>query len=151
MKAITPVLHRLLGNRLPPNFTRSMANEDTRRERLDIGLGLWTQRTRRYYPLTVLRAAPSGILDQVDGQTMFVTYNPIAHAPEAIYVEANAVQFRDGAYEFDTGVTLRHGKLHDAQGQVVPLQRPQQMFTRWYGFAFTFPNCDIFEMAKDAS
>ena len=34
--------------------------------------------------------------------------------------------------------------LIDRSGQRRPVQRPQQMFTRWYGFSLTFPGCEVF-------
>lgn len=144
LRTVTPIMHRVLGNRLPPHFQRTLGTEDTRLERMDLGLGLWTARTRRYYPLAAIRAAPNGILDELDGRTVFVYYDAAAAAPDAVYVAARAVMQRDGGYAFDTGAVLRDGRLVDAAGQSVPPQRPQQMFTRWYGFAFTFPNCEIY-------
>jgi hypothetical protein len=149
LKFVTPIMHRVLGNRLPPQFVRTLGEEDTRRERMDVGLGLWTARTRRFYPLSTLRAAPNGVLDQVDGETVFVYYDRDAHAPDAIYVAATAFSARDDAqgssYAFDSGVTLRSGTLYAADGQPIPTRRPQTMFTRWYGFAFTFPGCEIYD------
>ena len=32
-----------------------------------------------------------------------------------------------------------------ADGGAVPMERPNQVFTRWYGFSLTFPNPEVFE------
>jgi hypothetical protein len=44
----------------------------------------------------------------------------------------------------DTGSVLRSGVLFDRGGKRLPMERPQQIFTRWYGFALTFPASEIF-------
>lgn len=144
LKAVTPFMHRVLGNRLPPRFQRTVGVEDTRRERMDLGLGLWQGKTSRYYPLSLIRAAKDGILDRVDGETVFVYYDPESGAPDALFVDAHSAASRDGGFDFDTGMRLQHGKLVDGNGRSLPTHRPQQMFTRWYGFAFTFPHCEIY-------
>jgi hypothetical protein len=41
-------------------------------------------------------------------------------------------------------MTVRNGVVKDARGQRVPVERPLQLFTRWYGFALTFPGTGIF-------
>lgn len=145
LKFATPWMHRILGNRLPPHFRRTVGEEDTRRERMDLGLGLWQGKTSRYYPLSLIRTAKDGILDQLEGETILVYYDAEAGAPDALFVDAQTATRLDGGFNFDTGVRLQYGKLVDDNGRFLPTRRPQQMFTRWYGFAFTFPNCDIYE------
>jgi len=143
MRFFTPIAHKILGNRLPPHFVRTVGEADTRRTTMDAGLGLWTDATRRYYPMDVLRVRHDGILDIIDDKTVFVYYNDIAKAPDAIYINANAVKVHDDGYLFDTGIYLTNGSLYDSQGRVIAAERPQQMFTRWYGFSYTFPECEI--------
>jgi hypothetical protein len=72
-----------------PISAQTIGSEDTRRERMDLGLGVWTAKTRRYYPLQRIRAAKNGILDEIDGETLFVYYDPEAAAPDALYVTAS--------------------------------------------------------------
>ena len=40
---------------------------------------------------------------------------------------------------------LRDGVLYGADGQRLEIDRPLQLFTRWYGFALTFPGTAIYE------
>lgn len=144
VKFITPFFHKVLGNRLPFNFVRTLGVEDTRRERMDLGLGIWTKKANRYYPLETIKAETSGIFDTIEEQSIFVYYNLVSKKPDAVYVDATTAISRDGGYDFDTGDYLMHGNLYDSEGQLSPVKRPQMMFTRWYGFAFTFPNCEIY-------
>lgn len=141
---MTPLFNRFSGNWLPSRFIKTMGEEDTRRERRDLGLGLWTDTVYRYYPLEHIQAAEAGILDAVDDKSVFIYYSDIAKAPDAIFVEANSVRKQDDVYIFDTGKSLQNGKLCSENDEELPVKRPQQMFTRWYGFAYTFPNCEIY-------
>lgn len=145
MKLVSPVAHFILGNRLPPHFQRTVGEADTRREVMDLGLGIWTNEAHCYYPLEAIKAASSGILDTFDGQTVFIYYNTLAKAPDALYINANTVQLQDERFVFDTGVYLVNGRLCSEEGQELQVNRPQQMFTRWYGFSYTFPECKIYE------
>lgn len=145
MQFMTPFMHRVLGNNLPPHFVKTVGEADTRRERMDLGLGVWSDRTRRYYPMEVIQASESGILDHIDGETIFVYYNQIAKAPDAVYVQAMTVDKQGDDYVFDGERVLQDGILYDANGHKLETRRSQQMFTRWYGFSYTFPNCEIYE------
>jgi hypothetical protein len=104
LKFVTPIMHRLMGNRLPPQFVRTLGEEDTRRERMDVGLGVWTGCTRRFYPLSVLCAAPEGILDELDRETLFVYYDRAAQAPDAVYVAAGKSAENGNIYTFNSFV-----------------------------------------------
>jgi hypothetical protein len=35
------------------------------------------------------------------------------------------------------------GVLMSRDGKRQNVERPQQMFTRWYGFSLTFPGCEV--------
>ncbi len=146
MSLVSRFMHKLMGNRLPPRFLKTMGEEDTRRERMDIGLGLWTPTTQRYYPLEVIKAHPAGLFDTVDGETLFVYYNESAQATDAFYINAHDAQLSGDNILFDTGECLSNGVLYDVDGAEIAVNRPQQMFTRWYGFAYTFPDCDIYDL-----
>ena len=50
----------------------------------------------------------------------------------------------DREIHLDTGGVVRRGVLYDANGARVDAQRPQQLFSRWYGFALTFPEPEIY-------
>ena len=42
------------------------------------------------------------------------------------------------------------GLLYDAGGTRAGTDRPRQLFSRWYGFALTFPKPEIFGVADAA-
>ena len=43
----------------------------------------------------------------------------------------------------DNGSIVRMGVLQNREGKRQSVERPQQLFTRWYGFSLTFPACEI--------
>ena len=45
----------------------------------------------------------------------------------------------------DTGESIEGGVLYDEGGERLRMERPLQMFTRWYGFALTFPETGVYE------
>jgi hypothetical protein len=130
---------------LPPGFKETMGEADTRRPRMDMGLGVWTDATRRYYPLEHLQAQNNAILDEVDGQQLLVYVDPLSGTPAALYIQATECTWQGDVLHLHTGETIHQGRLLDAQGEPQTISRPMQLFTRWYGFAYTFPGCEIYE------
>jgi hypothetical protein len=45
---------------------------------------------------------------------------------------------------FSDGTYIEGGVFHDASGERAQIERPLQIFTRWYGFSLTFPQTEIF-------
>ena len=133
------------GGLLPPRFKQTMGEEDTRRPRMEIGLGVWTDATHRFYPLETLRAHGSALIDELDGRRLLVYIEPTSSTPAALYTEATQCNWQDDTLHLDTGEIIRGGGLYDAQNAAQEIIRPMQLFTRWYGFAFTFPGCEVYE------
>ena len=130
---------------LPPGFKKTMGEEDTRRPSMEVGLGVWTDATHRFYPLETLRALGSTLIDELDGRRLLVYIDPISSTPAALYTEATQCNWQDDTLHLDTGEIIRGGVLYDAPGAAQEITRPMQLFTRWYGFAFTFPGCEVYE------
>jgi len=146
---------------IPPGFRGTMGEADPRRPRMDMGLGVWTETTRRYYPLEHLRAHENALLDDLDGRRLLVCIEPTSGIPMALYTRATECAWQGDALHLDTGETIQQGRLLDAKAEPQPVgstslpstplrtgatsARPMQVFTRWYGFAYTFPGCGIFE------
>ncbi len=128
---------------IPPHFYKTMAEADERRPRLDIGLGVWVGKTARYYPMETLQTEPL-IIDELNGQRLFIIIEPDSQIPVAFYTNAVTAQWQNGELHLDNGEIVRDGQLHTAEGEIRLLNRPAQQFTRWYGFAYTFPDCDLF-------
>ncbi|OYD07282.1 DUF3179 domain-containing (seleno)protein [Paludifilum halophilum] len=96
----------------PPYFYLSMGKKDTRLPDMTSGLGIYTKKTQRFYPINVLQDAGGEIQDTVDGQSVTISID-IEGYPKAVF---------------------------DQSGNP-----PMQLYCRWYGFAYTFPGCELYE------
>jgi hypothetical protein len=125
-------------------FVPTLGKEDTRRPRMDMGLGIWTDKTRRYYPMERIRERGEAFLDRIDGRQILVYADPETFAPAAVFVDAKTARLQDKEVRLDSGQVVRSGMLVDSKGKRQSPERPQQVFTRWYGFALTFPGTEVF-------
>lgn len=125
-----------------PAFVPTLGREDTRRPRMDIGLGVWTASTHRYYPMELLRKR-GAFIDQIDGRNMLVYIEPETATPVAMFVGARGATIDGRDVRLDNGSIVRMGILLNRDGRRQTAERPQQLFTRWYGFSLTFPGSEI--------
>jgi hypothetical protein len=123
----------------------TMAGEDTRRPTLDVGLGAWTDDEARYYPMEHVTAAGDVLFDELAGRRLMVYFDPSGHALAAVYTDATAARWDGRKLTLDTGESIEGGVLYDEGGERLRMERPLQMFTRWYGFALTFPETGVYE------
>ena len=79
------------------------------------------------------------------GKTLLVYLDPETFILSAIYVESRAARREGQDILLDNGLRIRSGRLVDADDRSLPVERPQQIFTRWYGFSLTFPDPEIYE------
>jgi hypothetical protein len=128
---------------LSTGFIGTLDTEDTRRPRMDLGLGIWWDGGSRYYPRDVIRQHGDALLDNLDGRTLLVYIDPSTSTPAAMFVNATRVRVDGSKVKLDAG-TVRDGVLLDPRGRSVDVERPTQVFTRWYGFALTFPGTPIY-------
>ena len=124
-------------------FVQSLGTEDTRRPRMDMGLGVWTDVTHRYYPMELLHARGDALVDRIDGQNLLVYVEPESATPAAMFVAAQSATVDGNDVRLDDGTIVRSGRLLGRDGKAQKIERPLQIFTRWYGFALTFPGCEI--------
>lgn len=130
--------------RLRRMFRNTLGTEDTRRPRMDLGLGVWSDKARKYYPVETLREHDRTIIDEFDGRTLLVYLDPLTSTPAAIYTDASEASIDGREIRLDNGQVIRSGVLAGADRISVPTDQPQQIFTRWYGFALTFPGPDVY-------
>lgn len=126
-------------------FIATLGQEDTRRPRMDMGLGVWTNTTRRYYPVERIRERGNALIDTIDGRKVLVYVDPETFTPAALFVNSANARVESGEVRLDNGQAVRSGGvLFDARGRRQNAERPQQVFTRWYGFALTLPGSEVF-------
>jgi len=125
-------------------FRGTLGKEDQRRPRMELGLGVWTATTRRYYPVARIREHGGAFLDRLDGRPVLIYIDPESNTPAALFVKSASAKMQDKNVLLDNGSAVRSGVLLDRGGKRVGMERPQQIFTRWYGFALTFPGGEVF-------
>ena len=118
--------------------------EDTRLPTMDIGLGVWTESEQRYYPLEAVQAAGAALVDDFDGRRLVVYVEPGAYSLDAFFTEEQIVSTDGSRVTVGEELVLEDGVLRDAGGDRLEMDRPLQLFSRWYGFALTFPGTTIY-------
>jgi hypothetical protein len=118
MRIIAPMMQK--GRKrgfLPPMFRKTMDIVDPRLSEMTSGLGIITESVQRFYPVEFIKKAGGHIADVVDGRDISIDLHQEDQVPHAVYAKMQ--------YEND---------------------RPMQIFTRWYGFYLTYPQCQIYSL-----
>jgi hypothetical protein len=122
----------------------TLAPEDTRLPRLDMGLGVWTARSARYYPFTAINARDDFAFDVLDGRGLLIYIDRESRIPDAFYTSASAASWYGDVLKLNNGLRVQHGAVFDSMGDYVKVERPLQLFQRWYGFSTMFRGCEVF-------
>jgi hypothetical protein len=125
-------------------FKGTLGAEDQRRPRMELGLGVWSATTRRFYPMARIREKGGAFIDRLDGRDVLIYIDSESNTPAALFVKSAAAKMQDKDVLLDNGMAVRAGVLLDRAGKRLAMEHPQQIFTRWYGFALTFPGSDVF-------
>lgn len=126
-------------------FRNTMGKPDTRRDDMDIGLGIWAEDKAKYYPYDEVRASGNVIFDTFEGRRMIVFYAPDALALLAIHTDATSATWEGDELQLNTGQVVRSGILYEPDGSRSETDRPMQVFTRWYGFYLTWADTEVYE------
>ncbi|PTX64358.1 uncharacterized protein DUF3179 [Melghirimyces profundicolus] len=103
----------------PPGFKKTMVKRDHRLPDMMSGVGIMTGNVKKFYPIDAIEKSGGEVRDILDGR------------PVSISVDEDG--FPDVNYE-DT----------DDWEDV-----PQYLYTRWYGFALTYPGCEIYRESEE--
>jgi hypothetical protein len=117
--------------------------EDTRRPRFELGLGIWNGHTSSFFPLTLLHQHNNALMTEFDGRQMLIYQTPEAISPVAVYTNSKQARWAGDVLRLDNGTYIQNDMYYTAERQSRPLERPTQLLMRWYGFALTFPGCNL--------
>ena len=126
---------------LSERATNTLRLDDDRLPRFEMGLGIWTGQTQKFYPYRKI-IQENALLDTLDGNPILIHSSPESIAPEAFYTTAKSFEWLNDVLKLDNGQSVRDGVLYDGDGQVVHVDRPQQLFQRWY---LLFDTCEIYK------
>lgn len=130
---------------LRPGFRATIVQEDTRRPTMELGLGIWAGSEQRYYPMELIRDLGGAVVDRLDGRNVVIYLEPESFTLAALYADASPATPTDAGLDLGAVGVLKDGVLYDSDSQRREIERPLQLFTRWYGFALTFPGTTIYE------
>ncbi|HAC07265.1 MAG TPA: DUF3179 domain-containing protein [Gemmatimonadetes bacterium] len=136
-----------IADRIPflrDGFRSTIVKEDTRLGTMDIGLGIWTDSEQRYYPMEVVQAGGGAIVDVFDGRRLVVYVEPGIYGLDAFFTEEQTASTDGTLVTVGEDSVLENGVLRDSSGERIGITRPLQLFSRWYGFALTFPETTIY-------
>ena len=141
------ILSRLLDRirDVPDMFPATMGDEDARRDRMEMGIGIWKGDEAKYYPLPAIRGQDDALLDDFAGDRVLIFYDPTARALVAEITAADGYEWDGRILRLSNGDRIEEGILYDGSGARKERNRPLQVFTRWYGFSFTFPETEVYE------
>jgi hypothetical protein len=125
-------------------FSSTVKEEDDRRPTMDLGMGIWDGEEARYYPYELILANGNAVLDNLAGRQVVVYLDPSAYALSAAYIDTDGITWEEKVLRFSDGSYIDGGVFHDPSGERAQIERPRQVFTRWYGFALTFPETEIY-------
>ena len=129
--------------RVEAGILATIAEEDTRRPRFELGLGVWNETSSAFFPLVMLHMNDNAVITQFDGRRLLIYQSEGAIAPVAAYTDTGRAVWQQDVLRLDGGASIHNDQYVTADGQAAPLERPMQLLMRWYGFALTFPGCAV--------
>ena len=128
-------------------FSVTLGSEDDRRSRMEMGLGVWSEGTYRFYPIEVLRENNRVVIDEFDGKSLLVYLDPVISVPAAFFINTDAGQVDGRNVVLTDGRVIKNGLVYDANDELQEVEKPYQVYTRWYGFVMSFgsQNTEVFE------
>jgi len=116
------------GVQLMSEFVETLGDEDTRLNRMEMGLGIWSDDgMRRYYPVSAIQAKGRYLTDQVEGKGLLVFLDPLTSTPTAIYWDTDGFSTSGREINLSDGFKIRNGQLFDSADVPVAAPMPKQM------------------------
>jgi len=132
---------------VPDMFPATMGREDARRDRMEMGIGIWEGEQAKYYPMSAVQSQDNALLDSFAGDRVLIFYDPTARSLVAEVTDADGYEWDGRILRLSNGDRIEEGVMYDRTGERKERSRPLQVFTRWYGFSFTFPETLVYERA----
>lgn len=132
--------------RVEAGIMATVSEEDTRRPRFELGLGVWNKEMSIFFPLVMLHMYNNALITTFDNRPLLIYQTPDAIAPVAAFVETQQTWWEGDVLRLSNGASVQNDQFVMANGMVCPLERPNQLLMRWYGFALTFPGCSLPEV-----
>jgi hypothetical protein len=80
---------------------------------------------------------------ELDGRHILFFIDPTSRTLFAQYTEATGAEWDGDVLRLNNGRHIRSVGLYEGDERL-QTERPMQVFTRWYGFALTFPDTRVY-------
>jgi hypothetical protein len=128
---------------LGKQFKKTIGKQDTRLHTMTLGLGVWSGDRYRFYPSKAIDSA-NVILEDFGNKRVVVLNNDVSGIPFAFFTDAYGFTTKGNRTYLDNGLIITEKGIQNKHGMRFNPEMPMQMFTRWYGFALTFPATTIY-------
>jgi hypothetical protein len=132
--------------RVEAGIVSQIAEEDTRRPRFELGLGVWTTSGSTFFPLVMVHTHNNILFTEFNGRSLLIYQTPEAIAPVAAYLPKQYAFWEGETLRLEDGASIQNDLYVTPDGHWQPLDSPMQLLMRWYGFALTFPGCAVPEL-----
>ena len=147
---LSRAMERMRANpeRVEGGILSQIVQEDSRRPRFELGLGVWDVQSKQsiFFPLVLLHTYDNTYLTEFEGRRLLIYQSPEAIAPAAAYLDTRRAVWEGDILRLDGGAYIQNDTYFSADKQPQLLETPRQLLMRWYGFAMTFPNCTLPQM-----
>ena len=94
--------------------------------------------------MNTIRKQDGLVVDSFEDRQVVIYVDPRTRVLTSLFTQARHAEWDGKTIRLSDGTTIRDGALFDAAGDRINSDRPLQLFTRWYGFALTFPETTIY-------
>jgi len=123
-------------------FLGTIDERDGRLDDMAIGTGIWVGDVALFIPMQEVEDAGGHVFTDLAGRRVLAYIDPTSRTLFAQYTGANEARWEGRELVLDNGRRIRAAVLYE-EGEKLQTERPLQVFTRWYGFALTFPATEI--------
>lgn len=116
---------------MPSFFKKTMEKKDDRLDKSDLGIGIWNDSIARFYRYEDI--LDTGVIfDKFDGRDVIIYINKVSNIPICKYTTGGK------------SITWDNDEVKLLDGEILD-EMPMQLYSRWYGFSFTFKGCQIYK------
>ena len=83
------------------------------------------------------------VFAEMDGRGVLLFIDPMSRTLFAQYSDASGAEWDGDVLRLNNGRFVRSAGLYDGDERL-KVERPMQVFTRWYGFALSFPETKVY-------
>ncbi len=120
---------------MPKFFLKTMEKEDNRLNRSELGIGIWDESKAIFYKYEDINNKEV-IIDNLNGKDIIVYLDKNNNIPVCSYITGG-----ENAKCDNGNIELTGGEILD--------EKPMQLYSRWYGFSYTFKDCEIYNVTDN--